>query len=263
MQESLAVLPAASSLEEVARQLAEELRLPVLSSKYKLSPLPDEFAYLLVLEDSGLSLQQTGKKAAGPLRVNFESNRLYYRSQVESLNKQMIARAVGVKGERLPSIVDATAGLGVDSFLLASMGCQVLMLERVPVVYALLNDGLQRACVSLEADVNDAAHRLQLSCMDALQYLEPLSAKNYPDVLYLDPMFPEKRHKALPKKEMQYFQVLVGADPDSSELLRIGLERVRNRVVVKRPRRGPPLDGRKPSHSLMGKSTRYDVYIVD
>ncbi|MGL9773657.1 MAG: class I SAM-dependent methyltransferase [Sodalis sp. (in: enterobacteria)] len=55
-----------------------------------------------------------------------------------------VAKAVGIKGQGLPDVVDATAGLGRDAFVLACLGCRVQMFERHPVMAALLKNGLRR-----------------------------------------------------------------------------------------------------------------------
>ncbi len=81
-----------------------------------------------------------------------------------------------------------------------------------------------------------------------------------PQVIYLDPMFPHRDKSALVKKEMRVFRPLVGDDLDAPALLEAALALATHRVVVKRPRKAPIIDGPKPSHGLEGKSSRYDIY---
>jgi 16S rRNA (guanine1516-N2)-methyltransferase len=171
----------------------------------------------------------------------------------------LIAKAVGIKPNYRPTIVDATAGLGKDAFMLASLGCTVTMLERSSVLVRLLRDGLERA---LSNDrVESIAQRMKLIETDSLVYLKNLAAEYYPDVIYLDPMFPERKKAALVKKEMQMLQSLVGTNDDANLLLNCSLMCAKKRVVVKRPRLAPTLTEQKPTFSMTGKTSRFDVYL--
>ncbi len=149
------------------------------------------------------------------------------------------------------TILDVTAGWGRDAGLLAQHGAQVIMLERQPVMAALLADGLRRL----------PPNTLALSCIhqDALLYLSQLEPSDYPDVIYIDPMHPERNKSALVKKDMQALQQLFGPDQDAHDLLNLAVTRVKKRVVLKWPQRLAPLI--KPDSSIPGKTVRFDVYI--
>ena len=133
------------------------------------------------------------------------------------------------------------------------------MLERCGVIAALLRDGLQRASLSGAEEVLGIVERMLLIEADASTWLQ--SADAVVDIVYLDPMFPQRRKAALAKKEMRFFQDIVGSDADSHELLRAAQGASRRRVVVKRPLRGRYLGELAPDHSIIGKTTRYDVYV--
>ncbi len=157
-------------------------------------------------------------------------------------------------------VLDATAGLGRDAFVLASLGCRVQMVERHPVVAALLEDGLQRAKQDDEigAWVSERISLLHASSHDALQQLASDPNFTSPDVVYLDPMYPHPENKKKPpwsKKEMRVFQSLVGADNDADALLEPALQLAQKRVVVKRPDYAPWLGNRKPSMAMETKKT--------
>ncbi|MBU0538040.1 MAG: class I SAM-dependent methyltransferase [Gammaproteobacteria bacterium] len=171
--------------------------------------------------------------------------------------KELLIKAVGGSRNRA-SVVDATAGLGRDSFLMASHGCTVTLCERMPVVAALLADGLRRAEGSYECV--EIARRMRLNEGSAMDYLANLAEEACPDVVYLDPMFPVSGKSALVKKEMRLFHSLVGLDEDSDALLDLALQRARHRVVVKRPPKAPYLAERKPQLSVAGKAVRFDIY---
>ena len=153
-----------------------------------------------------------------------------------------------------------TAGLGRDAFVLASLGCAVTLVERSPVVHALLHDGLERARCCDDAAVREIVSRMRLVHADSREWLA-LQGRAF-DVIYLDPMFPERRKSALVRKEMRIFQELVGEDQDAAALLEPTRAHCRSRVVVKRPSRAPFLGGCSPSWSVNGKSTRFDIYLA-
>lgn len=170
----------------------------------------------------------------------------------------MVAKAVGIKGSIRPSILDATAGLGRDAFVLAALGCQVAMLERQPVIAALLADGLQRA-QQAGGEVAEIAARMTLIHADAIDAMGAW-AGDAPQVIHLDPMFPHREKSALVKKEMRLFRPLAGDDLDAPALLAAALGLATHRVAVKRSRKAPAIDGRAPSAQLTGQSSRYDIY---
>ncbi len=155
-------------------------------------------------------------------------------------------------------LLDLTAGLGTDAFLLACLGCKVTMLERSPVLGVLLQDALQRA------HQIDWVRKLSLEFVhaDARDYLTIMSTSDCPDVIYLDPMFPEKNKSAKSRKEMHVLRDLVGEDLDAAELLPLSLKKATKRVVVKRPRLAPPLAEQAPDIVYEGESSRFDVYLV-
>lgn len=185
--------------------------------------------------------------------------------------RDLLARAVrsalkggagGATAGAQPELVDATAGLGADSFHLASLGLQVTMIEREPLVAALLVDALKRAAAGqLGEAARLAAANLTLVQADATEILlERLGRGERPAVVYLDPMYPKQGKAALPGKGMALFRDLVGADADSARLLAAAQSAATRRVVVKRPLKAPFLGGLQPSGSLAGSTTRYDLY---
>jgi len=91
--------------------------------------------------------------------------------------------------------------------------------------------------------------------------LRQLPENQFPDVIYIDPMFPESKKTALPRKEMQIFREVIGADSDSTDLLHLSLSKSLDRVVVKRGLRSPELSS-GVSHHFEGSSVRYDLYLA-
>lgn len=201
----------------------------------------------------------------GRICVDFVDGPMGFRRRHGGGRGQAVAKAVGLKGSKTPPrVVDVTAGLGRDAFILATLGCPVLAMERHPDIHALCADGLIRALD--DPDTADAlADRLILHQGDALPYLQNLAdspiATFQPDVIYLDPMHPPRRKSALPRLEMRLFRDLVGEDLDQVELLQAALQSGIQRVVVKRPaNREPMLPG--VVSSIPGKTTRFDIYLA-
>ena len=174
--------------------------------------------------------------------------------------KELLLRAIGFNKNNPLTVLDVTGRLGKDAFLMASHGCRVDIIERNPIVAALLEDGLQRA--QKHPDTRDIAERIQLRQMDSIHFLNDPDIQKLCDVIYLDPMFPGRTKSAKVKKEMQLLQKLIGREEDTVELFTAALNSSGKRVVVKRPMSAKPLAGPAPSHSINGKTTRFDVYLI-
>jgi 16S rRNA (guanine1516-N2)-methyltransferase len=220
-------------------------------------PLFGESEFVLQVSAGGLQLVECVDQGPGPVRVDFVEGAAAHRRLHGGGSGQMIAKAVGVQQGVRPYVLDATAGLGRDAFVLATLGCRMQLIERQPLIAALLEDGLQRA--ALDAEVAPIVARMRLHCADAIDLMRNW-AGDIPQVIYLDPMFPHRDKSALVKKEMRLFRPLVGADLDAPALLEAALELASHRVVVKRPRKAPAVEGSKPGYALEGKSSRYDIY---
>lgn len=190
-----------------------------------------------------------------PLQVDFLSNKLQYRTKHSALS-EMVAKACGAKHK--PSVLDLTAGLGRDAFLLASLGCKVQMVERNPIMHALLQDGLKRL------KVDQPFIELSLLLNDSQSLLpSDINADDTPHVIYIDPMHPHREKSALVKKEMRILRELVGEDLDKEILIAHAFSLGIKKVVVKWPSKVIlPID-RKPTGSIKGKSTRFDIFSCD
>ncbi len=255
-----------------AETLAKSLQVPLISSDER---LPADVDFELVLGSAGLSLREqsvqrdTGKpkklknkeinKVIADVRCDFIAGELRHRRLYGGGKNQMILKATGLNKHK-PSIMDLTAGLGRDSYVLATAGARVTMFERQPIVAALLADGLRRLRGGGDEQELAIAQRLYLYQGDSLDCLAAFAEQEAPDVIYLDPMFPERGKTAKVKKAMAFFHHLVGSDDDAAALLPLALATARYRVVVKRPRHAPPLADIKPGLCFEGKSTRFDVY---
>ncbi|MBU0480257.1 MAG: class I SAM-dependent methyltransferase [Proteobacteria bacterium] len=251
----IAVAPATDLQATEAKNLATELGLQMTSLDNTSYPL------LLVKTGERLELRRTGAGKTGPVYVDFTGGRADHRRREGGGKKQTIARAVGIKGQYLPTVLDATAGLGRDAFVLACLGCRVTMCEQNPVLGALLKDGLARAANNsqLSAIINK---NMFFQHGDSLEIMSRISQENRPEVVYLDPMFPHRTKSALVKKEMQVIQQLVGEDLISDQLLTLALNTATRRVAVKRPASAPPLNGRRPDLTYETKKNRFDVYLI-
>jgi 16S rRNA (guanine1516-N2)-methyltransferase len=220
-------------------------------------PLDGAADFALQLGSQGLQFVEHGPHAAGPVQVDFIRGAVAHRRLFGGGNGQMIAKAVGIQPGIRPFIVDATAGLGRDAFVLARLGCRLILIERHPLIAALLEDGLQRA--NADAEIGAIVAQMRLLCGNAITLLGAW-ADEPPQVIYLDPMFPQRDKSAQVKKEMRLFRPLAGDDDDAPALLAAALALATHRVVVKRPRKAAAITGEKPGYTLEGKSSRFDIY---
>lgn len=189
----------------------------------------------------------------GSLRVDFGTTT----DRRHHPGRELLVQAAKVRIETEPLLVDATAGLGRDGFLLAAAGFRVVMIESNPVVAALLADGLEHA--RLRAELASTVGRIRLVVADAVDHLPNL--EDHPHVIYLDPMFPPRTKSALVKQELRLLQLLDRHSTDPALLLQTALAVQPRKVVVKRPLKGPALSAWPPDYSLKGKAIRFDVYV--
>ena len=232
-----------------ATALASGLDLPVVAE------LSDNPSLLFIYFDNDRLVLGRGRGAREhPIAVDFQQLQ-----RDRHRGKELLLKAIGGRRQGLTAI-DATAGLGRDSFLLASYGATVHLCERQPVVAALLADGLRRG--RQEMEVGAILERMHLHKLSATEYLRSCSDGEAADVIYLDPMFPPSGKTALVKKEMRLFHDLVGQDMDADSLLAVALAKARHRVVVKRPPHAPVLGGTAPQLAVSGKAVRFDIYPI-
>jgi 16S rRNA (guanine1516-N2)-methyltransferase len=234
------------NLSAQATTLAKQLNLPLASE-----PL-QQYDYVLQLTAEGISL--IAKRAQhGNLHINFTSGANYHRYRYGGGKGQLLVKACQIKGKLNHRILDLNGGLARDAFVLACLGAKLTVIERNPILYILVKNGLERALQQPEFQDLD----IKLQHADSL---EVLSRKITTDVIYLDPMYPKRKKSALVKKEMRIIRDLVGDDPDSGKLLKVALNTDCQKVVVKRPIHAEHLDEMKPQLTLKGKSSRFDIY---
>lgn len=254
-----------SPLVQQAARLADELGLPHVDAHEP----PAAVDLLLCVTPEGLALQALHRPddlTAGKPFINQLAHIDTTTGPGRSL-RQPLLRAVGLrKGDPYrPRVLDATAGLGEDAWLLASMGCVVWAVERHVIVAAMLRDAVERA----GRDRPEVGARLHVVDDDSASLLERIAAGDFsaggvdrlepPEVVYLDPMFPPGR-KTKERKPMRLLRWLAGGDLDAEALLPLARRAARRRVVVKRAPRAEPLGGEAPVTTHRGRGVRYDVY---
>lgn len=199
------------------------------------------------------------KKVEVELKIDFVTGAVGHRLRFGGGRGQDLAKAMGLRGGKTPMIVDATAGLGRDSFLLASLGAQVILIERSEKMHALLVDGMNRA-ENEGGEFREIIGRMSLMKGDAKDLIPELSG----EAILIDPMHPPRQKSALVKRELRQVREIVGTDDDAADLVRIALAHAQNRVVLKWPAKADPIDGLKAcTHQILGKTTRYDVFMLN
>ena len=232
-----------------AEKLAEHLGWPMAVGMPNFAALA---GVALLLDAAGLALVGDG------MSMQADLTRMLPRLQPANLSRELLVRAARVRGlEGTPTAVDATAGFGDDALLLAAAGFTVTMFERDPVIAALLDDALRRA--ASDPRLADIVCRMELREGDSTAALPQMTSS--PDVVLLDPMFPQRTKSAAVKKKFQLLHHLECPCADEAELLAAALAAHPRKVVVKRPVKAPFLAGVKPSHSISGKAVRYDCLV--
>ena len=232
-----------------------------LDARFELSAwLSENPLFSIQYDQGGLALIKTDEPKLGVIRVDFVTGASAHRRKFGGGKGQAIAKAVGLnKGKSIPPhVLDGTAGLGRDGFVLASLGCYVTLYERHPIVAALLYDGLERSY--LDHEIGGWMQERVRFAFGSSHQLLPKTEQSI-DVVYLDPMFPHREKSAAVKKEMRVFQSLVGSDLDADDLLAPALSLASKRVVVKRPDYAPFLANSTPSMEIKTKKNRFDVYV--
>ena len=196
------------------------------------------------------------------ISVDFTSGALTHRLQFGGGKGQTIAKAIGITSKNKPHILDATAGLGRDSLVLANLGCQLSLTEQSPVLYEMLT---QAKLAASDNEIFKLATEKGFSIYhhNAVSFMKD-KIINDCDVVYLDPMYPEKKKSALVKKDMQILQKLLGhsTEDEIADLLKAALKFAKQRVVVKRPKGANTIGRLKPTMTLNSKKTRYDIYVI-
>lgn len=234
--------------DDSLKDIAAKLQVPLIHSQ------SNDYDFHLLKINDALYLQNLDTNFC----VNFSSGEMNYRREHGGGKNQAIGRAIGLKKMKAVKVLDATAGLGGDAFVLACLECEVVMVERSPIVAELLKDGLKRGL--MDENISEIIARMTLVNDEAKDYFSKIQDK--PDVIYLDPMYPHRKKSAKVKKEMQILQKLLG-DVGSDLILKSALKTATKRVVVKRPKGAEFLENSTPSHSIESKKTRYDVYLCE
>jgi len=197
------------------------------------------------------------RQVATELRVDFVKGSVAHRLRFGGGRGQDLAKAMGLRAGKTPMIIDATAGLGRDSFLLASLGAKVILIERSEKMHALLADGMKRAARE-GGEFREIICRMTLMKGDAKDFLHELAG----EAILIDPMHPPRKSSALVRQELRQVREIVGTDDDAGDLVRLAFKHATNRVVLKWPAKADPIRGiKKCTHQIRGKTTRYDVFM--
>lgn len=251
-EQSICIVAEEPSTLEQAQQFAVDNQLPILKTR------DNTYALQLCFGNERIELFDSALNTS--IHVDFAGGALAHRQQYGGGRGQAIAKAVGLKKGKTPGVLDITAGLARDAYILANMGCAVTLVERSPILYTLIQDGIRRGL----ADANSRPvleNFINLFNADAHLFMQQMDRESLPDVIYIDPMYPMRKKSALVKKDMQILQRLLGKDDNDAALLETALENAAQRVVVKRPIQAGPVSTIKPATSTSSKKTRYDVYI--
>ena len=191
------------------------------------------------------------------LKCSFIEGPILHRLKYGKGRGQNLAKAVGFKFNKNRTIIDATAGLGYDAFILASLGANVTLIERSEKIYGLLKAAISEAQL-YGGEISKIVNRMNLLFGDSKDILPNIA----PEVILIDTMYKDRKKSALVKNDMRLVREVVGSDSDHVELINVALNNASKRVVIKQPRYAETLDNIKGcSHQILGKTIRYDVYV--
>ena len=192
------------------------------------------------------------------LKCSFIEGPILHRLKYGKGRGQNLAKAVGFKFNKNRTIIDATAGLGYDAFILASLGANVTLIERSEKIYGLLKAAISEAQL-YGGEISKIVNRMELLFGDSKDILPNIA----PEVVLIDTMYKERKKSALVKSDMRLVRKIVGSDSDHVDLINVALKNASKRVVIKQPRYAETLDNIKGcSHQILGKTIRYDVYVT-
>lgn len=248
---SVQVIATSTAREKEARIFAKEASLP-----YAKEGLPT-CDYLIVFEEKRIGIKLLTHQKTNLFYLDFASSQMTFRTKTATKTNELLAKAVGLRGKQTLTVLDATAGLGRDAWILASLGAKVTLIERSPILALLLKEALSSVPDSMK-------ERMQLLQANAIDWLhQHLNGSPFPvQVIYLDPMFPERVKSAAVKKEMLILRDLVGEDHDAETLFNTAFACPVSRIVVKRPIHAHCVSNVvAPTFSVTGRANRFDVYI--
>lgn len=246
--DSLILLLADSGDEMLAREISEKLQIEIMREEAK---IPADLLYLRLNQD-GLSL------CKGALSMQGDYTQMLSRVLPGKLQHEKLVKAAKIKGTfEHPTAIDATAGMGEDTLILAAAGFEIQMYEKDPVIAFLLKDTLRRAAKVEElAPIVARMHVIEGDSIAAMR-----ECTFMPDLIYLDPMFPARTKSGLIKKKFQLLQQLESPASDGEEMLQAAIMAKPRKIVIKRPQKGEYLGGMKPGYSIPGKAIRYDCLL--
>ncbi len=198
----------------------------------------------------------------GELQLHCDFTEMAHRIQKDNLQRELLVRAAKRQDFGKEALaLDATAGLGEDSFLLAAAGFRVHLYEYNPLIAALLRDGLARG--KEEPKIAEIVGRMELTEGDSIKAMQDMAEKEIrPDLILLDPMFPKRATSGISKKKLQLFKQLEKPCDAEKEMLEAAFALHPYKIIVKRPIKGPYLGERKPGYSIEGKVIRYDCLVL-
>ncbi len=253
---SIAVVCFSNFRQQQAKVFCQLNKLPLLNKK------DSQYQLQLLLHDDLIELFDSQLNTS--ISIDFLKGAMAHRQQFGGGRGQAIAKAIGLKSGITPTVLDTTAGLAGDAFVLATLGCPITLIERSPVLFCLLDNALERATLN-EVFEPISQQGFRIINQDANDYINEQQSKQQPppDVIYIDPMYPERKKSALVKKDMQILHRLHGHNDDASSLLNNALLFAKKRVVVKRPAHAETLNEKKPNTCIKSKKTRYDIYTIE
>ncbi len=257
MNNNIAIFYPDKTLVHIADKISLKYALDITGSKHR-------YPFLLVIDwletipGYKLSLLDQSKPGIKPVSIDFNTPQTQYRTKFGGGLKQGLAKAIGVTGKPGLAVLDMTAGLGRDAFILASLGCKVTMLEINGALAAILENALERG--AQQTSIAETISNLKLVHIDSCEYLQKKTDIASFSVIYIDPMYPQRHKSAKVKKDLALLQRYLAntQQPGVSELLQSACGQSIKRIVLKRPVTAKIVGN--PVGCVESKTTRFDIY---
>ncbi len=241
MQKTVISIKCDDASRRLANQLAEFLNAPIIEQEHSLDTKLLKTKFLLEINHDALSLRVVCQPKLKPFCLDFNMAR-------PGKGKDPLLRAIGANTR---SVIDVTAGWCTDALHIARHGIKVLAIEQNRIVAALTTHAARKI------EQPDLKNRFILMNGNSIDLLDSLAQS--PDVVYLDPMYPEKSKQSATRKELMLLRDIVGAQYNSQQLFERAMAWAKHRVVVKRPHYAAPLASGKVGETR-SKLIRFDIY---
>ncbi|WP_263077297.1 class I SAM-dependent methyltransferase [Moraxella nasicaprae] len=228
------------------------ITVPKIDNKLLKNISLDNHLPIVFFDKQSLMLSQMIDNELIKTCLNWQS--LQQRIVSSGKNNELLLKACKLNKEM--SVIDGTAGFGIDGLILASTGARVTFIEQNPIVFLMLI--FEKIKMSQHKNWQKLMERITIVFGDSNKIIND-GVKH--DLIYLDPMFPNDSYKGAVNKNMQILHLMVNP-PNSDDELKLFNTAIAkcDKLVIKRPLSAPNFADKSPNQSFNNEVIRFDVY---